>query len=421
MILIIFTHSYPYDFAAEQTFISREIHHLIKNFDRVVLVPRICRGKKFAFPATVEVDESYAAFLKRNSGLPQLLKLAFRSSQFYKEIQKNTTVLLHPSKILKLIMFSGRANLTTQWLMDWLKKQQINATECMLYSYWLDHLAAGLGMVKQEFPAVKVVSRAHGYDIFEEYYYPYYWPYRYETLESIDRLFLASEAGKKYFCEHYPDFVSKYEIAHLGTSDPGFVAQSSKDKVFRIVSCSGIVPVKRIDLLLDGLAVMARLLPGQKFEWVHFGDGRDKWRLERKVKQIFPSNINGRFLGYMPNHEILRYYREYPVDVFVNVSETEGGAPVAIQEAVSCGVPIVATSVGGNPEIVSAKNGILLPPSPTPEEIAWALLKIWDNPLSAAKMRRESRQIWQTRFNADVNFHWFAERLKSIRQERKVK
>jgi glycosyltransferase involved in cell wall biosynthesis len=138
------------------------------------------------------------------------------------------------------------------------------------------------------------------------------------------------------------------------------------------------------------------------------------------MKQIFPVNISSHLLGYVPNQEILRYYKEHPVDVFVNVSETEGGAPVAIQEAASCGIPVVATSVGGNPEIVSAKNGILLSTSPIPEGIALALLKIWDNPLSAAKMRQESRQIWQTSFNADVNFHLFAERLKSIRQERKV-
>jgi colanic acid/amylovoran biosynthesis glycosyltransferase len=166
---------------------------------------------------------------------------------------------------------------------------------------------------------------------------------------------------------------------------------------------------------------MAHLRPGQKFEWVHFGDGKDRRMLERKLKRIFPQNISGRFLGYMPNEEILRYYQKYPVDVFVNVSETEGGAPVAIQEAASCGVPVIATCVGGNSEIVSAKNGVLLPPSPTPEEIGLALLKLWDNPLLAAKMRQESRQIWQTSFNADVNFHLFAERLKSIRQERKAK
>ena len=40
------------------------------------------------------------------------------------------------------------------------------------------------------------------------------------------------------------------------------------------------------------------------------------------------------------------------IDVFVNASVTEGGSPVAVQEAVSCSIPIIATDAGGNGEIV---------------------------------------------------------------------
>jgi glycosyltransferase involved in cell wall biosynthesis len=110
----------------------------------------------------------------------------------------------------------------------------------------------------------------------------------------------------------------------------------------------------------------------------------------------------------------MQHYRDRPVDVFVNVSRTEGGAPVSIQEATSCGIPIVATAVGGNPEIVSEKNGILLDTNLTPEEIAAALLKISENPVLAARLRSGSRQVWETGYNAEANFRAFAERLKSI-------
>jgi hypothetical protein len=64
--------------------------------------------------------------------------------------------------------------------------------------------------------------------------------------------------------------------------------------------------------------------------------------------------------------------------------------------------------------VVSGRNGILLDADPTPEQIATALLRIWDNPSLAAEMRKESRRIWQTGYNAEVNFRRFAERLKSI-------
>lgn len=414
MILLLFTSSYPYDSAAEYTFIQPEIRHLVEKFEKIVIVPKVCKGKKLPLPPGVEVDDQYADFLQRNSRPHRMIQLALASRSFFQEIHNHLSILLYPSKILKLIIFSSRVELTRQWITNLIQTQRIDPNDCILYSYWFDHAATGLAMVGQEFPAIRVVSRAHGYDIYEEYYYPYYWPYRRETLEELDMLFFASDAGKNHFRDRYPEFISKFETAHLGIDDPGFISSSSDDGVFRIISCSYIVPVKRLGLLLDGIATAARLRPEQKFEWIHFGDGKGRRSLERKMSRKFPFNVQGRFVGDVPNHEIMRHYQNHPCDLFVNVSETEGGAPVSIQEAISCGIPVVATSVGGNPEIVSEKNGLLLSPDPTPEEIAAALLKICDNPSLSAEMRKESRLVWRESYNADINFRSFAERLKSI-------
>ena len=414
MTLIIFTQSYPYDFAAEHIFVGPELYHLAEQFEKIVLVPRACKGRRLSLPSGVDVDDRYADFLQRNSRPHRMIQLALASRSFFQEIHNHLSILLYPSKILKLILFSSRVELTRQWITNLIQTQQIDPNDCILYSYWFDHAATGLAMVGQEFPAIRVVSRAHGYDIYEEYYYPYYWPYRRETLEELDMLFFASDAGKNHFRDRYPEFISKFETAHLGIEDPGFISSSSDDGVFRIISCSYIVPVKRLGLLLDGIATAARLRPEQKFEWIHFGDGKGRRSLERKMSRKFPFNVQGRFVGDVPNHEIMRHYQNHPCDLFVNVSETEGGAPVSIQEAISCGIPVVATSVGGNPEIVSEKNGLLLSPDPTPEEIAAALLKICDNPSLSAEMRKESRLVWRESYNADINFRSFAERLKSI-------
>jgi len=414
LILLLFTSSYPYDSAAEYTFIQPEIRHLVEKFEKIVIVPKVCKGKKLPLPPGVEVDDEYADFLQRNSHPRTMIQIAYSSHRFFREIRRNPAILVYPSKILKLVFFSGKVEITRRWTANLIKKRSVDPNKCILYSYWFDHVATGLAMIKRKFPATKLVSRAHGYDIYEEYYYPYYWPSRPETLEALDALFFASNAGKNYFRDRYPEYTSKYETAHLGIKDPGFVSNQSEDGVFRIVSCSYIVAVKRLDLLLDGIAVAARLHPQQKFEWIHFGDGKGRRSLERRMSRKFPFNVQGRFVGDVPNHEIMRHYRNHPCDVFVNVSETEGGAPVSIQEAISCGIPVVATSVGGNPEIVSDKNGLLLRPDPTPEEIAAALLKLWDNPLLSAEMRKESRRVWRESYNADVNFRSFAERLKSI-------
>lgn len=60
-------------------------------------------------------------------------------------------------------------------------------------------------------------------------------------------------------------------------------------------------------------------------------------------------------------------------DVFVNVSPSEG-LPLSIMEACGCGIPVIATDVGGTHEIVSdGVNGFLLPSDCGPEDVAAAI------------------------------------------------
>ena len=107
--------------------------------------------------------------------------------------------------------------------------------------------------------------------------------------------------------------------------------------------------------------VQIRSLFGAILEKVQFGKS-----LQEELK-LFPQNAEGYLDGYVPIEQIMNYYRENPVDVIVNVSESEGGSPVSIMEALSCGIPAIATAVGGNPEIVSEQNGILLSANPSPQ------------------------------------------------------
>ena len=407
-----FTGSYPFDSAAEQTFIDRELPHLLGQF-QVILVPKSTEGKRISTPFEVEVDEEFAFFVKKNSGFITLARKAFSSKLFLQEIRSSPRLLLYPAKVLKLILFLARAELTRDWLSHW-RKLHTDSKHPLLYSYWFDHIATGLSIAKEKFPDLKVVSRAHGYDIYEEQYFPHYWPCRRRTLTLLDKVFPASDDGRDYFRKRFPEFQDLFETAHLGVKDPGFISEMSQDGVLRIISCSHIWPLKRIELLSQGIAVAAKMRSHQKFVWLHFGDGKGRKALQKAVAAHFPPNATGTFPGHVPNQEIMRHYREQPVDVFVNLSTTEGGAPVAIQEAISCGIPIIATDVGGNPEIVSDRNGLLLNPAPTPEEVAKALLTFCDNPEMARKMRAESRKVWQESYNADVNFRAFAERLKLI-------
>ena len=138
--------------------------------------------------------------------------------------------------------------------------------------------------------------------------------------------------------------------------------------------------------------------------------------MQKTADESFPPNARGYLPGYTTKEALISFYRDTPADTFINASETEG-TPVAVMEAVSCGIPVIATSVGGNKEIVGERNGILLGENPSPQEIANSIFKLLDDPKATLAKREESRKVWMERYNADSNYAAFAERLRSIREK----
>ena len=72
--------------------------------------------------------------------------------------------------------------------------------------------------------------------------------------------------GKNYLQNKFPRYKSKIKTSFLGTKGYG-VEQYKKGKVLRIVSCSNVVPVKRLDLIIKTLMNLKDV----DIEWTHFG------------------------------------------------------------------------------------------------------------------------------------------------------
>ncbi len=412
MNLILFTASYPFNDASEQSFLEDEIQYLGKVFERIILVPRKHRGQLLPFPRGVEVDVSYAETLEHTNKI-RLLAHVLHSSLFYQEIFSRILILIIPTAIIRLVRYLGGAFLTSKWANAWLINNDRDGKNTLFYTYWFDSASLGIGLLKVQYPPVRLVSRAHNYDLYEEYYKPHFWPYRWLSISYLERLFCASDAGLKYIRGKYPLSSKRYETALLGVPESGFVSSCSKDGVYRIVSCSVIIPVKRVDLLLRGIATTARIRSEQRFEWTHIGNGPLKAELEKSAEKYLPNNIKAKFLSYTDRNALMKFYREHDIDVFINVSVQEG-TPVAIMEAISCGIPIIATNVGGNAEIVMEENGILLGSNPSPDEIAVSIFTLMDHPEISSSMREGSFKLWKEKYQAAVNFQAFARRLKDI-------
>ncbi|MEW6404678.1 MAG: hypothetical protein AB1649_23010, partial [Chloroflexota bacterium] len=267
MNLVLFTSTYPFDGGAEQTFLDPELTHLCREFDHIVLVPKKVVGKCLPLPQEVVVDEKYAVQLE-NANVFSLAGKLLGEKLLYRELASRPSLLLHPSALLRMARFLSVAKLTFDWAMNWLGQDK-SGSRTVFYTYWFDSSSLGLALAKERYPhQVRLVSRVHGYDLYEEYYYkPPYWPFRHAVLKLVDALFPDSDAGLRYLNEKYPEYSRLYETGLLGVTNPGFRTVPSNDGVFRIVSCSMLVPVKRVPLLMDGIRCAAQMRPGQRFEW----------------------------------------------------------------------------------------------------------------------------------------------------------
>src|SRR5690606_23750791 len=97
----------------------------------------------------------------------------------------------------------------------------------------------------------KTVLRLHGYDLFE-YRNNGYIPYRRQLLERVSVILHVSETGRKYLDDKYPFCKTFSRVMRLGTvNNTGKISTPSQDGVLRVVSCSMMIPLKRIHLMLE--------------------------------------------------------------------------------------------------------------------------------------------------------------------------
>jgi len=115
--------------------------------------------------------------------------------------------------------------------------------------------------------------------------------------------------------------------------------------------------IKGLDYLIKAFAVVNEKHPKTKLIIVGKGDKKeDLVRLAREKKCF--KDIN--FVGEIEHNHLVEYYQK--ADVFVLPSFSEGLSNV-IMEAMACGLPVIATDVGGNPELVKqGKGGFLVHP-----------------------------------------------------------
>jgi glycosyltransferase involved in cell wall biosynthesis len=161
----------------------------------------------------------------------------------------------------------------------------------------------------------------------------------------------------------------------------------------RIVMIGRLDPQKRPDIAVRALAALRRAHADASL-WIA-GDGSSRVELDALVADL---DLSGsvRFLGARTDVPALLA----EAACFVLTSDYEG-CPLSVLEAMAAGVPVVATAVGGVPElVVDGETGVLVRPR-APDEVAEAVGKLFANPASARTMGAAGRARARERFTLE--------------------
>ena len=342
----------------DSTFFINEIPFLKKYFDRIVVISYY--GDKNKYDEIAERYNLEYYMVKKHSWLNifniNFFKWLF-SKEVLREIKENCSFSFKGIKRFFYIIYYGLFYVDSKKFILQEIKEHID-NEFFLYSFWLSrgaYVISNFYSLKTALNIKKIVSRAHGYDLYLDRNELNYLPFRSYIDKNLDQIHFISDAGLQYYENNFSSNSKlKKFVTRMGTSNPKGIRKQiyQKDKI-TIVSCSLIKPVKRLDLIIDVLSKVP-----YDYYWIHIGSGETEKEVIKYATEKLPPN-KFEFLGFVSNDKILDVYKQYDADFFINLSDSEG-LPVSIMEAMSFGIPVIARNVGGVSEIVNSSNGLLL-------------------------------------------------------------
>lgn len=159
-------------------------------------------------------------------------------------------------------------------------------------------------------------------------------------------------------------------------------AQLAVDR-YTIVSVGNLIELKGHHLIIRALQRMPDVL------LLIAGNGPDRAKLEALARELGVAD-RVRFLGSVPNTELKQVFNA--ADLMVLASSREGWANVLL-ESMACGTPVVASNVGGSPEVVAAPEAGLLMSEYSSDGVADAILKLRARHPDRAAARRYAEQF----------------------------
>jgi glycosyltransferase involved in cell wall biosynthesis len=410
--LILITNHFP--FGPAESFLESEIGHHMGSFGKVVILARdVTSHGQRKLPAGVIVErvnpqsgvgEMLTTMVQILVRLPQIIAL------LREEISSEARSKSFSTAKLRTMLHDVVKATTTAWHLERLVRKHALNGDLYLYSYWLNSSALSTLLVRHK-GRVICFSRAHGGDVYEFRHPGNYLSFRPTYLRRLDRIFTISDSARQHLLKSDPA-AANVSVSRLGVTKTYQPPERRSNEDWVILSCSFMVAVKRIHLAIEAISQIADF----RIKWIHIGDGPLKEELLTLAKMKLQGNpqITYSFAGVMEYQELMKFYRDNYVDVFLNTSSSEG-IPVTMMEAQSFSIPVIAPDVGGIGEIVIPGTGIRFPADATSATIARTLEKFMSLPSDErSKMRSNAFRNWETRYNAEKNFPTFVAEILNL-------
>ena len=236
------------------------------------------------------------------------------------------------------------------------------------------------------------------------------------VLKESDRVIAVSRKTMEYVLKLGAD-VSKTSVIYNGVDTNFFHPmnkEESRDKLGLPKNKTLILTIRRLvyknglDTLIESASLLKQDYPHLLF--IVIGEGPSRKLIEKRVRELrIDDNI--RLTGFVPEKLLPLYYNA--ADYFVIPSSSGEGLPLVLLEAMACGLPVIATTVGGIPEIIKdMKNGVLVPPR-NPKTLAETISKFLSNKEMGLAIGEEARKTVEDKFTWEENIR----RLQNVYDE----
>ena len=226
-----------------------------------------------------------------------------------------------------------------------------------------------------------------------------------KMLERSNKIIAVSDFTRRELLQYYKVKEDKIRVIHNGVDVDKFKPAADKLKAKAevgfnpedkaILSVGRLYARKGLFTLIESMVLVTRKFKNAKFIIAGKGLSNEMKKLVSYTTKLGVKD-NIVFTGYFPDKKLPRLYQAADIFAFSTFYEN---LPFAVLEALSTGLPVVTTNVGGIPEMIdNGKNGFLVQPFNS-RELADRILYYLEHPTAASEMALLARKTIENQFD----------------------